>query len=225
MRLFVAVVPPPAVRDHLEVALASVRSTHEQDDSRGPLRWAPADDRHLTLAFYGEVSAGDAEELSTELVRIADEHPPFEMRLRGAGVFDRRIFWIGCAGDVAALAALTAACVDLGRTVTGREDHRVRSRSHLTVARVRAQSRRRDAAWSAGRSGSRGTEPDAVTALAHALAVYEGPTWRVEEFVLVRSRPGEGKGGGPAYEVLQACPLRGSAPAGGPDAVAPAPDE
>ena len=201
MRLFVAVVPPVPVREHLELALASVRGAH---DSRGPLRWAPAEDRHLTLAFYGEVSAGQAEDLSAGLDRVADQHAPFEVRLRGAGVFDRRIFWIGCGGDVAALGALTAGCVELGESVTGRQDHRVRSRSHLTVARVRGQSRARPAGWA-----PRPTGPDDVAGLAHALAVYEGPSWRVDQIVLISSRPGEGPSGGPAYDAVQAYPLRG----------------
>lgn len=214
MRLFVAVDPPPPVREHLELALTSVRGQTERDDTRGALRWASVDDRHLTLAFYGEVTAGDDEELSAGLARVADEHPRFEVRLRGAGVFDRRIFWIGCGGDVAALGALTAACVDLGQSVTGREDHRVRSRSHLTVARVRGQGRRRSAGGNRARSGEPEAGPDEVAALAHALAVYEGPAWQVAEIVLMSSRPGEGKAGGPAYDALDAYPLRPAAPPG-----------
>jgi RNA 2',3'-cyclic 3'-phosphodiesterase len=202
MRLFVAVVPPVPVREHLELALACVRGAQ---DSRGPLRWAPAEDRHLTLAFYGEVSAGQGDDLAAGLDRVADAHAPFEVRLRGAGVFDRRIFWIGAGGDVAALGALTADCVDLGQSVTGRADHRVRSRSHLTVARVRGQSRARQAGW-----GPRAAEPDDVAGLAHALAVYEGPTWRVGEIVLISSRPGEGPSGGPAYDAVHSYPLRGA---------------
>jgi len=203
MRLFVAVVPPPAAREHLELALESVRGPGAAGDSRAALRWAPQEDRHLTLAFYGEVSAGDAEELTAGLAQVADERPALELRLRGAGVFDRRIFWIGAGGDVAGLAALSAACVELGRTVTGREDHRVRSRAHLTVARVRGRER--------GPSRERRAPTDDVSPLAHALAVYEGPAWTVEEIVLVSSRPGEGRGGGPAYDRVDSFALRGAA--------------
>lgn len=208
MRLFVAVAPPPAVREHLELALTSVRGARGSDDARRSLRWAPAADRHVTLAFYGEVSAGHAEELTGGLARIAAECPPFEVRLRGAGVFDRRTFWIGCGGEVDALAALTSRCVDLGREVTGREDRRVRSRSHLTVARVPGQARSRTPGRNRGRGGP--DELDDLAALAHALAIYEGPTWEVGEIVLVSSRPGEGKGGGPAYDPLLTYPLAGT---------------
>ena len=196
MRLFVAVVPPAPVLEHLELALESVRSPLP-DDARSALRWAPADDRHLTLAFYGEVSAGEAEELSVGLEAVADGRSPLELRLRGAGVFDRRIFWIGCGGDVVPLAALSAACVDLGRDVTGRDDPRVRSRAHLTVARVRG--------------ASRASSTDDVGPLAHALAVYEGPSWQVDKIVLVSSRPGQGRGGGPAYDRVAGFALNGAA--------------
>ncbi|GAA2728721.1 RNA 2',3'-cyclic phosphodiesterase [Cellulomonas aerilata] len=206
MRLFAAVLPPPRVLDHVEHALAAVRGPGEESGAVGPLRWAPPEDRHLTLAFYGEVPAGAAQDLAGGLAAVAAGHEPFDLQLRGAGVFDRRVFWIGVGGDVEAMAALTARSVDLGGEVTGRQDGRVRSRAHLTVARVRSQAR--------GRSGPHrrrgeagGSGPDRVASLAHALAVYGGPLWTVEDFALVESRPGEGRGGGPAYTTVQTFPL------------------
>lgn len=206
MRLFVAVVPPPDVRAHLEVALTSVRGAGLRADGVRALRWAADDDRHLTLAFYGEVSAGDGEDLAAGLAGIAAARSPFEVRLRGAGVFDRRIFWIGCGGDVAAIGELTTDCVELGRDVTGRDDRRVRSRSHLTVARIVGQGRARPAKRGRSLSGDVDVVGE-VSDLARALAVYEGPTWQVEEIVLLHSRPGEGKGGGPAYDAIATYPL------------------
>jgi 2'-5' RNA ligase len=207
MRLFVALAPPPRVRDHLERALTSVRRVGG-DGARPGLRWAPPGDRHITLAFFGEVPAGAAEELSGGLVRIGADHPRFDLRLRGAGVFDRRILWIGCGDDVRSLGALTARCVDLGQSVTGRQDHRVRSRAHLTVARVAGRARGRDRDRSRGRGGSNDLAD--LAALTRALAVYDGPTWQVTEVVLVSSRPGAGEGGGPAYEPLLGFALAGS---------------
>ena len=43
--------------------------------------------------------------------------------------------------------------------------------------------------------------------LARALAVYSGPEWTVHEVQLVRSRLGEGPGGGVAHEVIGAVEL------------------
>ena len=224
MRLFAAVLPPPHVLAHAEQALDAVRGAGEESGPAGPLRWAPPDDRHLTLAFYGEVPAGAAQDLTAGLAAIATDVEPFDLELRGAGVFDRRVFWLGVGGDVDTMAALTARCVDLGAEVTGRGDSRVRSRAHLTVARVRSQHRgrsgpyRRRGADSAGSSaGSSGSSssvsgPDRVAALAHALAVYGGPPWTVEDVALVQSWPGEGRGGGPRYETVETFALgRGGA--------------
>jgi 2'-5' RNA ligase len=202
VRLFAAVLPPPRVLDHVEHALAAVRGPAEESGAVGPLRWAPPEDRHLTLAFFGEVSAGGAQDLVGGLAGIAAGHEPFDLQLRGAGVFDRRVFWIGVGGDVDVMAALTAQCVDLGGAVTGRQDSRVRSRAHLTVARVRSQHRGRSGPYRR-RGEDSGSGPDRVASLAHALAVYSGPLWTVEDVVLVESRPGEGRGGGPAYEAME----------------------
>ena len=66
------------------------------------------------------------------------------------------------------------------------------SRPHLTLAR--AGRRTRDP-W---------LIPDAV----HALSVYRGPEFEVTEINLVQSFLGEGRGGGPRYEVIDAFPLR-----------------
>jgi 2'-5' RNA ligase len=43
---------------------------------------------------------------------------------------------------------------------------------------------------------------DRVEALVRALAVYEGPAWRVEDVLLLQSQPGEGRGGGPLYTTV-----------------------
>jgi 2'-5' RNA ligase len=59
------------------------------------------------------------------------------------------------------------------------------------------------------RSARRGRRPDAgalpdagVDALVRALAVYEGPTWWVEDLLLLQSQPGAGRGGGPLYTTV-----------------------
>lgn len=216
MRLFVAAPLPAPVLDHLDHALESVRGAIDPDDSRGPLRWTPSDQRHLTLAFYGEVPDGALDDLVAEIADVADRTAPFELCLRGAGAFDRRTLWVGCAGAVAELAALTADTVDVGRMVLGRGDDRVRSRAHVTVARVRGRergrptTRARTAGAGATADGARAAESRSgdVATLAHALAVYQGPSWLVEEMVVVASRLGAGPAGHPLHEVVATLPLR-----------------
>ena len=55
---------------------------------------------------------------------------------------------------------------------------------------------------------------DAET-LVGALAVYEGPEWTVDALLLIASRPGEGRGGGPLYTAVDAFPLAGMSDEGG----------
>jgi 2'-5' RNA ligase len=79
--------------------------------------------------------------------------------------------------------------------------------SPLGVARGSARgSAPRGAAWPGG--ADLPPSPD-VDVLAHALAVYDGPTWTVEALTLVESRPGAGRGGGPLYVVVAEHPLTG----------------
>lgn len=196
MRLFAAVRPPTDVLEHLERALVLARAGSATDDGRGPVRWTVPEDRHLTLAFYGEAPDGALPELEAGLERVAGATESFGLSLQGAGLFDRRTLWIGCGGDVEAMTGLMEDAGALGAEVLGRTDPRRRSRAHLTVGRVRDQAR--------GRSSRRGEAPGvtAVAALAHALAVYRGPSWRVEELELVRSELGAGPGGGARHEVV-----------------------
>ncbi|HWS57226.1 MAG TPA: RNA 2',3'-cyclic phosphodiesterase [Actinotalea sp.] len=238
MRLFVAIRPPAPVLAHLEAALVAVRGAGRgaAPPGAGPLRWVPEPDRHITLAFLGEIPDGYLDEVTDGLGRAVRRVPPFDLALRGAGLVDRRVLWVGCAGDTAALAGLMADLADAAdQLVPARHaDDRVRSRAHLTVARVRDRARARGTGHgtghaagqgtghSAGRPRSGGPDPAEVV---RALAVYHGPTWTVDRAVLVRSRLGAGPGGGPLYADLATLPSgsAGSAPGGSPGS-RPGPD-
>lgn len=229
MRVFAAVVPPLPVLDHLDRALRAVVGHGTAGDLASPLRWAARETWHLTLAFYGDLPDGAVPELCAELDAVAASVSPFALWLRGAGIFAGRTLWIGAGGDLAAMTALTVGAVGAGAEVGAWPDDRVRSRPHLTVGRVardRLTNGRPTSGRSAGRggagdrgpdlarrpsSGSRGPRavesvPDAVV---RALAVYEGPSWTVDEVVLLESVPGAGAGGGPLYTPVQVCVLGG----------------
>ena len=195
MRLFAAVRPPGAVLDHLAGALDALLGA----DRPSGVRWTAPENWHLTLAFYGEVPDGALGEVGDGLAAVAATTAPFDLRLRGAGVFAHRTLWIGGAGDVDAMAALAAAAVAVGTDVTGRVDERPRHRPHLTVGRVTSER--------SGRDRRTGRSATPAAAMVHALSVYEGPVWTVEQLLLVRSTPGAGRGGGPRYEDLEAFPL------------------
>jgi 2'-5' RNA ligase len=201
VRLFAAVWPPEHVLDHLDVALGSVRGA--PSGLAQAVRWSARETWHLTTAFYGEQPDGAVPALSLELAQLAARTEPYELALRGAGVFSHRTLWVGVGGDVEAQRAVSAGCVDAG----GVPDRRTRERSHLTVGRVRpgkGPPRRGPSTNARGRPGpDPDREVDVAAGIVRALSVYEGPRWEVGEILLMSSQPGAGRGGGPLYEVVE----------------------
>lgn len=175
MRLFAAVVPPASVLAHLEDAVAAV-----PDDA--DLRWTATEARHLTLAFYGEVPDETVSDLEERLERAARRSSALELRLAGAGRFDGRVLWMGCAGDVERLRRLAQAAAAAGRRAGVPTHERRPFRPHVTLARCR--------------------RPVDLRPQVAVLAAYEGPAWSAETLSLVRSHLGAGDGGRPRYETL-----------------------
>ena len=69
MRMFVALVPPPAVLEHLEEFLAVRREA-------GPeLRWTLPEQWHLTLAFMPSVADRHLDDLSDRMGQAAARSP------------------------------------------------------------------------------------------------------------------------------------------------------
>jgi 2'-5' RNA ligase len=97
-RLFVAIEPPPHVRDVLLAAMGGIAGA----------RWQRDDQFHLTLRFIGEVDRHQAQDVAAALAQVRG--PAFDLALGPAGVFDRRgrvdSLWAGVtpADEVAALA-------------------------------------------------------------------------------------------------------------------------
>ena len=78
VRLFVALRPPPAIRDRLSDAMDGVPGVRWQDDEQ----------LHLTLRFIGEVDRPVAEDIAAALGQV---HAPVPVvRLSGVGTFDRK---------------------------------------------------------------------------------------------------------------------------------------
>jgi 2'-5' RNA ligase len=121
VRLFVAVVPPAAVVQHLDAALVPVRAAHPG------LGWVPCERWHLTLAFYGEVADADVARARTRVARAAKSVGPLDLRFTGSGRFGDRVLWIGVRGQRDELRALARDVDTDGRPY----------RPHLTVARAR----------------------------------------------------------------------------------------
>ena len=177
MRLFVALTPPSQVLDDLDGACAAFRG------SRDDLRWTSHAAWHVTLAFLGEVGEVSLARFAPRLERAARRHAAFGLAFAGAGAFPsaRRanVLWSGLEGDRRALADLAASVAAAARRAGAPPpDEGRKYRPHLTLARCRV--------------------PADVRPVVEALSAYQGPPWRAEEIVLIRSR----LNGQPRYETL-----------------------
>jgi len=179
VRYFVAVDPPPEVRDHLAVAVARLRQ-----QAVDGLRWPPPERWHLTLAFLGPVEDRVRPALETRLARVAHRHPPMTLSLAGAGRFGARVLWAGVAGDTPALRRLASSAAAQARHA-GIEVEDRPYRPHLTLARA--------------------DRPVDLAAVVGALADYAGPPWTADRLDLVSSRPGPR----PEYRTVASWPLGG----------------
>lgn len=77
-RLFVALRPPPDIRDTLVDVM----------DELPGARWQDEEQLHVTLRFIGEVERHQAEDIAAALATVSA--PAIEARVDGVGTFDRR---------------------------------------------------------------------------------------------------------------------------------------
>lgn len=157
-RLFAAIRPPATVIDALLDLETWIPGA----------RWQDEDQLHLTLRFFGEVEAAQAEDVAEALesVRAA----PLALALRGVGHFEKKgrahTLWAGLAPSDA-LAALQRK-VETAARRAGLTPESRKFAPHITLARLGA-----------------GSGPVAPFLAAHgALA---GAPWQVETFDLVES--------------------------------------
>ena len=182
MRVFAALVPPPAVLDHLEAALAPRR------EAGTDLRWTDPHQWHVTLAFMAAVPEHAVEPLIARVSDAVVDVPAPRLSLVSAGTFPdpvaARVLWAGVAGDdlVPLARRVRSAANRAGAAPDGGALH-----PHVTVARFR--------------------RPTEATRWVRALEPYAGPAWTAEEVTLIASHLGEGRGRRPRYEELARAPL------------------
>ena len=182
MRMFVAVVPPPEVVEHLDAFLEVRRHA-------AAYRWATREQLHVTLAFLADVPDRRLDDLVERLGRAAGRRTAFTTAVAGGGAFPNvgraRVLWAGLDLDEDGRRELPrmatgarAAANRSGVPVDGQ-----RFRPHLTVARL--------------------GHPDEVTAWVRLLDGYRGPPWTVDTVTLVASYLGQGPRGRPRYESVE----------------------
>lgn len=200
MRLFAAVLPPPAAVTGLAAALDPL---HRLPGAR-TLRWTAPAGWHYTLAFLGEVPDAVRPGLDERLARAAHRHKPCELRTAGGGRFGDRALWTGAEGDLRALAALADTVRAAARRAGAPCDEEHGFRPHLTLARTSKNA------------------PADLRPFAAALTDFRGTWWTADTLSLVASTlPSSGvPGEQPVYTTVGAWPLGGPA-APPPDRGAP----
>ncbi|MFI2212037.1 RNA 2',3'-cyclic phosphodiesterase [Streptomyces sp. NPDC020141] len=181
MRLFAAVLPPAGAVAELGAAVDRLRALPGSDG----LRWTGREGWHFTLAFLGEVDERLLPELTARLARAARRTAPFTLRIHGGGHFGHRALWAGAAGGLAELRLLAERADAAARRAGVRMAEHRRYQAHLTIARGR-------------------TEEVSLTPFVSGLSGFEGASWPVSRFALVRSDPPEpgAAGARPRYETV-----------------------
>lgn len=134
VRSFVALEIDSAVRERLSAALAVfVRAGAD-------VRWTPATNIHLSLAFLGAIPSGRIPDLGVLLDKLALGRDALELRSSGIGFFGRpdrpRVIWAG----VEATPELMSLQDDLRKRLEtmGLPTEERGYRPHLTLGRVRS---------------------------------------------------------------------------------------
>ena len=177
-RLFAALALPHDVRLRLAGLCGGVPGA----------RWVELDQFHLTLRFIGEVDGVTADDVADALMDVDGD--PFDLALKGAGLFDKgrnpTALWIGVA-DKAPLARLHEK-IDRRLAAVGIAPETRKYHPHVSLARLRN-------AWA-----------DRVAAFLAAHADFAHPPIRVAAFHLYSSHRGQD---GAHYRVEQTYPLGG----------------
>ncbi|MEE1738672.1 RNA 2',3'-cyclic phosphodiesterase [Streptomyces sp. BE147] len=169
VRVFIALAPPDHAKEELARELRPAYDTHPD------MRWNRIEDWHITLAFLGELPVGTVPFLRPPLARLAADHRPPRLALRGGGSFDDRVLWSGVDGDLDELHMLAAEVRTAVKSCgVAFEDRPLRP--HLTLARARRGDR-----TSAGE-------------VAETLAGFTGRAWPAERLHLVGSNVGRSRG-------------------------------
>ena len=183
MRLFAAVVPPPAVLDTLDV-FVEPRRTADPD-----LRWVRRDNWHLTLAFFGDVADDRIDPLRDALAGVRGT--PFRLILDGAGAFPNpaagRVLFQATTDGTTELTALSKRVRTAADRVGVASDN-AKHQPHLTLARRR--------------------RPGELTRWLRVVDSFPPAAFPVTEFALISS---ELRPSGAAYRVLDTIVL-GSRP-------------
>jgi 2'-5' RNA ligase len=176
IRLFAALPIPPEIAEGL---------ARRQEGVPGA-RWSRAENLHITLRFFGELTETTAADLDEALATL--DGGRFDVELAGVGAFgedqDVRSIWAGVTPS-ASLTQLAKRCETAARRCGLKAETRV-FRPHVTLAYLKRAPPQKVAAWIADHN------------------LLRSPSWRAGWFGLYSSWRSED---GSRYELERAYPL------------------
>jgi 2'-5' RNA ligase len=140
----------------------------------GEIRWVRPEGIHLTLKFFGDLSAAQAEEIAAVVEKKTVETPPFALAISGVGVFPDprrpRVLWLGMKGELERLLGFQEALERSFQEVGFSREERP-FRPHLTLARIRPADPRRLAGLE--KALEKGGEPAGEPFLAAGISLMQ----------------------------------------------------
>jgi 2'-5' RNA ligase len=128
-------------------AVGTVQKIQQQLQSKLPhdvVKWTGPEQLHLTMKFFGNVSAGEIHELASALERAVHGIHSFNLNLEDIGCFPSTkrpsVIWVGVTGELAELGKLQD---QIDRETEGAGSHsEVRDfHPHLTIGRLKGFTR------------------------------------------------------------------------------------
>lgn len=134
-RSFLAIDPPEEILREIASAQGRLKRLIQ-----GNIRWVRPEGIHLTLKFFGNISAGDAANISAAAGQAAAGAGPFALAIGGVGAFPDphrpRVLYLGMNGDVERLVAFQKG-LEQALSMIGFPREERPFRPHLTLGRIR----------------------------------------------------------------------------------------
>ena len=133
MRSFIAIDCDENLKKNISLLL------NQLDNGTGNVRWIQKQGMHLTLKFLGEIEDRQLEAIEQEIKNSLRAFRPFDLNLRGTGIFPPsrfpRVLWVGVEENEAIHSLQRA--IERSLVKLGFPKEKRRYRPHLTLGRVK----------------------------------------------------------------------------------------
>jgi len=139
IRAFLAIEPPENILPEMSRLQEKLKR-----EITGSLSWTRPQSNHLTLKFFGDISAADVDGICNAARKQAVRVAPFLLKVEKPGIFPNwhkpRVLWLGTSGDTERLAMLQSKLEDDFEMLGFPRENRP-FRAHFTLARIKIPQR------------------------------------------------------------------------------------